>query len=191
MGKGLTMDFSEAFVVYDIKVGRCSQLNEYMNFYEYQRSRSCINIFKLFCLETARLIETKFREEPPLDGEWKWVYKWFMSPDNDDRHAIHKKHLLLNWKADNHSTWYAAASTRVLISLFKWCVWVNLDLIYARSNLVCYDFVWEKSKNNGFLRNYLECRPKMTMLPPRGNFADIVYLEEQSFLHKIRDVCTL
>ena len=26
------MDFSETF----IKVGRCSQLNEYMNFYEYQ-----------------------------------------------------------------------------------------------------------------------------------------------------------
>ena len=25
-----TMDFSETIVVYDIKVGRCSQLNEYM-----------------------------------------------------------------------------------------------------------------------------------------------------------------
>ena len=29
--KGKTMDFSETFVVYDIKVGRCSQLNEYMD----------------------------------------------------------------------------------------------------------------------------------------------------------------
>ena len=37
--KGKTMDFSETVVVYDIKVGRCSQLNEYMNLYEYQRSR--------------------------------------------------------------------------------------------------------------------------------------------------------
>ena len=27
---GKTMDFSETIVVYDIKVGRCSQLNEYM-----------------------------------------------------------------------------------------------------------------------------------------------------------------
>ena len=27
-----TMDFSETIVVYDIKVGRCSQLNEYMKF---------------------------------------------------------------------------------------------------------------------------------------------------------------
>ena len=28
--EGKTMDFSETIVVYDIKVGRCSQLNEYM-----------------------------------------------------------------------------------------------------------------------------------------------------------------
>ena len=28
--EGITMDFSETIVVYDIKVGRCSQLNEYM-----------------------------------------------------------------------------------------------------------------------------------------------------------------
>ena len=28
---GKTIDFSETFVVYAIKVGRCSQLNEYMN----------------------------------------------------------------------------------------------------------------------------------------------------------------
>ena len=30
-----TMDFSETIVVYDIKVGRCSQLNVYMKLYEY------------------------------------------------------------------------------------------------------------------------------------------------------------
>ena len=35
-----TMDFSETIVVYDIKVGRCSQLNKYIKHYEYQRSRS-------------------------------------------------------------------------------------------------------------------------------------------------------
>ena len=27
--------------------------------------------------------------------------------------------------------------------------------------------------------------------PSLGNFADIVYLKEQSLLHRIRDVCTL
>ena len=57
--KGKTMDISETIVVYDIKVGRCSYLNEYMDLYEYQRSRSFtdlgprslrFNIFKLLFL---------------------------------------------------------------------------------------------------------------------------------------------
>ena len=56
---GKTMDFSETIVGFDIKVGRCSQLHEYMKLYEYQRSRSFIefgpnhsrfNIFKLLFL---------------------------------------------------------------------------------------------------------------------------------------------
>ena len=34
------MDFSETIVVCDIKVGRISLLDQYMNHYEYQRSRS-------------------------------------------------------------------------------------------------------------------------------------------------------
>ena len=38
------MDFSETVVVYDIKVGRYSLLNEFMNLYEYQRSRSFIDL---------------------------------------------------------------------------------------------------------------------------------------------------
>ena len=42
--KGKIMDFSETVVVYDIKIGRFSLLNEYMNYYEYQRSRSFIEL---------------------------------------------------------------------------------------------------------------------------------------------------
>ena len=42
--KGKTMNFSETIVVYDIKIGRCSQLNQYMKFYEYQRSRSFVDL---------------------------------------------------------------------------------------------------------------------------------------------------
>ena len=57
------MDFSETFVVFDIKVGRFSQLNEYMNLYEYQRSWSFIdlcprsfrfNIFKRLLLRNRK-----------------------------------------------------------------------------------------------------------------------------------------
>ena len=32
---------------------------------------------------------------------------------------------------------------------------------------------------------------KVLLPPPLGNFADIVYLKEQSFLIQMRDVCTL
>ena len=68
------MDFSEIIVVHDIKVCRFSLLNEYMNHYEYQKSRSFIdlhrrsvrfNISVFFCSETARPIEAKFHIEPP------------------------------------------------------------------------------------------------------------------------------
>ena len=45
------MDFSETVVVYDIKVGRFIQLNDYMNLYEYQRSRPFIDL----CPRSLRL----------------------------------------------------------------------------------------------------------------------------------------
>ena len=38
------MDLSETIVVYDIEVGRCSHLGEYTKLYEYQRSRSYIDL---------------------------------------------------------------------------------------------------------------------------------------------------
>ena len=43
-GKKVKQFFSETVVVYYIKVGRCSQLNEYMKLYEYQRSRLFIDL---------------------------------------------------------------------------------------------------------------------------------------------------
>ena len=42
--KGNIMNFSETIVVYDFKVGRFIQLNEYMNLYKYQSSRSFIDL---------------------------------------------------------------------------------------------------------------------------------------------------
>ena len=72
--KGKTMGFSETVVVYDVKVGRCSKLNEYMNLYAYQRSRSFIDphprslkftFSNFFSLEISRPIEAEFHVEPP------------------------------------------------------------------------------------------------------------------------------
>ena len=68
----------------------------------------------------------------------------------------------------------------------------------SKSNLLFCRKVAEKKNREGFclrilisLFYHIDCRPKITLPPPPGNFADIVYLKEQSFLHRIRDVCTL
>ena len=71
------MYFSETIVVFDHKVNRCSQLNEYMKLYEYQRSRSFIDLgpdlsdsifLNLFFSITTWPIEAKFHVECPSDG---------------------------------------------------------------------------------------------------------------------------
>ena len=72
--------FSETIVAYDIKVSRCSQLNEYMKLFEYQRSKSFIKLgpnlsdsifLNFFSSITTRLIEAKFHVEPPKDAGTK------------------------------------------------------------------------------------------------------------------------
>ena len=71
-----TMDFSETIVVYDIKVDRCSQLNEYMKLHEYQRSGLFVDLgpnvsdlifSNFFSSITTRPIEAKFHVAPPWD----------------------------------------------------------------------------------------------------------------------------
>ena len=78
--KGKTMAFSEFFVVYDIKVGSHSKLNEYMKLYEYQRSRSFIDLglnhsdsifLNFFSSITTWPIEAKFYVEFPWDEGMK------------------------------------------------------------------------------------------------------------------------
>ena len=65
------MDFSETIVVYDIKVGRFSYLNKYMNISKSFRDlgpRSFRFTFSnFFSLETAKPIEAKFHVEPQWD----------------------------------------------------------------------------------------------------------------------------
>ena len=67
------MDFSETIVVYDIKVGRCSQLNDFMKLNEYQTSRSFSDLgpnlsdsifLNFFSSITTRPIEAKFHMAP-------------------------------------------------------------------------------------------------------------------------------
>ena len=70
--KGKTMDFSETIVVYDVKVGKCSKLNEYMNVYEYQTSRSFIGLGPRSL--RSQHFQTSFPEKPV--GRLKSNFKW-------------------------------------------------------------------------------------------------------------------
>ena len=99
-----TMDFSETVVVYDIKVGRWSQLNKYMKFYEYQRSRSFFDlvrshsdsIFPNFISSiTAKSIEAKVHVELSWNGGIKCEFKWLRSHDQDGRHDHIWLHVML------------------------------------------------------------------------------------------------
>ena len=73
-GKGKPMDFSETIVVCDHKVNRCSQLNEFMKLYKYQRSRSFTDLgpnlsdsifLNLFSSKITWPIQAKFHVECP------------------------------------------------------------------------------------------------------------------------------
>ena len=143
--KGKTMDFSETIVVCDHKVNRWSQLNEYMKLYEYQRSRSFIDLGpnlsdSVFLNFFSSVTTAKFHVESPWDGGMKAFFTWSRWPPSPYMVKSFKNLLLWNLKADNLETWFAASHTRVLPSLFKWCLRVDLDLSYGKvkfSSLLC------------------------------------------------------
>ena len=61
-----------------------------------------------------------------------------------------KNLLLRNQKADDLETWYAALSPRVLRSLFKLCLLVDLDLFYGNVKFGHLYFCTEKGKPMDF-----------------------------------------
>ena len=77
-GRGKTMDFSETIVVYDVKVGRCSQLNMYMNLHVYMhikgqdhsltlvQGQSDSTLSNFFSLETAGPVEAKISDKASM-----------------------------------------------------------------------------------------------------------------------------
>ena len=71
---GKTMDFSETIVVFDIEVGRCSQLNVYMKLmstkgqdHDLGPNLSDSIFLNFFSSITTRSTEAKFHVEPPWD----------------------------------------------------------------------------------------------------------------------------
>ena len=57
-----TMDFSETIEFYNIKVRRCSQLGEYIKLYEYQRSRSFIEVI-LFNIHVSSALRWAMQDQ--------------------------------------------------------------------------------------------------------------------------------
>ena len=137
-----------------------------MNLYEYQRSRSFIdlsprtlrfNILKLLFLRNCLADWTRLYVEPQWDvGTKVWsnglghMTKMTAMPIYDKN--LKKNHLLWNQKADDLETWSASLGTRVLPSLFNDDPGMTLTFT-ARSNLVLYAFVWQKVNQWIFLRN--------------------------------------
>ena len=81
------------------------------------------NIFKLFSLETAGPLCT-------------YVIKTL------------KNLLVWNQKADYLETWNAVSANRLLLNLFKWWRWYDLNLFYGK--VIFVPLWWEKDKNNIF-----------------------------------------
>ena len=117
-------------VCYDIQVDSCSQLNEYMKLFEYQRSRPFIGpnlsdsvFLNFFSSKTTRTIKAKCHVRPPWDGGTK---AYSNGPGHMTKMATiqymvktFKNILLWNLNADDLETWSAASSTRLLPSMFK------------------------------------------------------------------------
>ena len=157
------MDISETIIVYDAKVGRCSQLNEYMNLYEYPRSRSFTDLglnlsdsiyLNFFSSITTKPIEAKFHVEPPWEGGTKACSNGLGHMAKMAAMPIYGKNLwksfLWNWKADDLETLYTALSILVLPSLFKWCPWIDRDLFYGKVKFGPLCFCMEKVKTMDF-----------------------------------------
>ena len=155
--KGKTMDFSETVVVYDIKVGRCSQLNEYLNLYEYQRSRSFIdigpsslrfNIFKLLLLWNCKADWSKFHVEPPWNGGMK-EFKWFVTSPRWWPCAYMVKTFKIFFSDIKRPTTLKLGMWHWLLEYYQICSnddpGLTLTYFTARSNLVPFVFVWENA----------------------------------------------
>ena len=135
------MDFSETIVVYDIKVGSLTQLNEYMNLYEYQRSSSFVdhpprslrfNIFKLLLLRNCL-------------ADWRSLHvMWGMKiQSNVPGHMtmpIYGEKLKQSSSSEPRGWWLwnlvYSIGYSTTTSGFIWWPWVDLDHFYDKVKFV-------------------------------------------------------
>ena len=152
--KSNIMDFSETIVVYDIKVGRFIQLNEYINLYDYQRSRPFIdlcprslrlNIFKLLLLGNRWADWSQFPYGASMWCEdWKFVQMSQVTWPCPYIVKNFKNFLLRNQEADDLETWYTASGTRVLRMLSYDDHGLTSTIFMTGSNLFPNASTWAK-----------------------------------------------
>ena len=149
-----TMDFLEIIVVHDIKVGRWSQLNEYMKLWvpkvkdiHWPWSKSLrFNIFKLLFLNNGLADWSQISYGASLGWGNESIFKWSRSHDQDGHHAhIWLKALkILVSGTEKLMTLKLGLQHQVLTSLFKWWPWVDIDLFYSKVKFGPVCFCMEK-----------------------------------------------
>ena len=125
-GKVKTLDFSKTIVVYDIKVGRCSKLNEYVNLYDYQRSRSFIDLGPC---------SLRFNIFKPLFFRNRWAAM-----------RIYGKHLKISKRSFTLKLGMQYPINEYYQMYSNEYPGMTLSFFTAKSYLVLYAFVWEKDK---------------------------------------------
>ena len=75
--EGKTMDFSETVVVYAIKVGRCSQLNEYMKLMSTKGQGHLLTLVQnsIFLNRFSSIITRPFEAKFCVEHPWDWGTK--------------------------------------------------------------------------------------------------------------------
>ena len=148
--KGKTMEFSETIVVYDVKVGSCSKLNDYMSLNEYQghsltlvQGHADSTFQNSFFLVTAWPIEAKFKNvEPPWDVGTK---VWSTGLDHMTQiivMPIYGKNLQKSSSLETKDRWpwklvcnIGYSSTTKFVQKMTL---VDLDLLYGKGGPLCF-----------------------------------------------------
>ena len=135
-----------------------------MNLYEYQRSRSFIdlcprslkfNIFKLLFFKNIRPIDAIFHVEPSYDGRMKLSTNGFCHTQYQDDHHAHicyKIFKIFFSRTERPMNLKLGMQHRVLeyYQVYSNAPGLTLTYFTARSNLVRYVFVWNKVKTLDF-----------------------------------------
>ena len=123
----------------------CLYVCMYVCLYEcmYVCMYACVYVCMCVCqhfhttspLKPLGRLKQNFIMEPPWDGETKVCSNGAGHMTKMAAMPIYGKNLknllLQNPKADDLETWYAALGARVLLRLFKWWLWDDLDLFYG------------------------------------------------------------